>query len=67
MPHDQTDDHLPELADIHKLAIHPLDPTRLYATTHYGTFRSDDGSETWGRDQRRPAVPDDSAAGAAPT
>jgi hypothetical protein len=47
MPHDLTEDRLPELADIHKLAIHPHDPTRLYATTHYGTFRSDDGSGSW--------------------
>ncbi|HEX2916152.1 MAG TPA: hypothetical protein VH186_35660 [Chloroflexia bacterium] len=37
----------PQLADIHKLALHPLDPTRLYATTHYGTFRSDDGAKSW--------------------
>jgi photosystem II stability/assembly factor-like uncharacterized protein len=47
MPHDGTEDRLPELADIHKLAIHPRDPMRLYATTHYGTFRSDDGSASW--------------------
>ena len=47
MPHDGTEDRLPELADIHKLAIHPRDRTRLYATTHYGTFRSDDGSASW--------------------
>lgn len=37
----------PHLADIHKLALHPLDPSRLYATTHYGTFRSDDGAKSW--------------------
>jgi photosystem II stability/assembly factor-like uncharacterized protein len=37
----------PHLADIHKLALHPLNPARLYATTHYGTFRSDDGSKSW--------------------
>jgi photosystem II stability/assembly factor-like uncharacterized protein len=36
-----------KLADIHKLALHPRDPNRLYATTHYGTFRSDDGAESW--------------------
>ena len=47
MPHDETEDHLPELADIHKLAIHPRNPTRLYTTTHYGTFRSDDGAASW--------------------
>jgi photosystem II stability/assembly factor-like uncharacterized protein len=47
MPHDGTEDRLPELADIHKLALHPGDPRRLYATTHYGTFRSDDGSASW--------------------
>ena len=47
MLHDLTENHLPELADIHKLAIHPRDPTRLYATTHYGTFRSDDGAASW--------------------
>jgi photosystem II stability/assembly factor-like uncharacterized protein len=37
----------PELADIHKLAIHPLNPARMYVTTHYGTFRSDDGAQSW--------------------
>ncbi len=37
----------PALADIHKLALHPLNPARLYATTHYGTFRSDDGAKSW--------------------
>lgn len=37
----------PKLADIHKLALHPRHPSRLYATTHYGTFRSDDGSQSW--------------------
>lgn len=37
----------PQLADIHKLALHPQQPNRLYATTHYGTFRSDDGSQSW--------------------
>jgi photosystem II stability/assembly factor-like uncharacterized protein len=37
----------PRLADIHKLALHPRDPLRLYATTHYGTFRSDDGAASW--------------------
>src|SRR5262245_36042447 len=47
MPHDLTADRRPELADIHKLAIHPRDVTRLYATTHYGTFRSDDGAKSW--------------------
>jgi photosystem II stability/assembly factor-like uncharacterized protein len=47
MPHDETADRLPELADIHKLAIHPRDCTRLFATTHYGTFRSDDGAASW--------------------
>ena len=47
MPHDQRENGLPELADVHKLALHPLDPTHLYVTTHYGTFRSDDGSASW--------------------
>ena len=45
MPHDHTADRLPELADVHKLALHPRG--RLYATTHYGTFRSDDSSQSW--------------------
>jgi photosystem II stability/assembly factor-like uncharacterized protein len=45
MPHDHTADRLPELADVHKLALHPHG--RLYATTHYGTFRSDDGAQSW--------------------
>jgi photosystem II stability/assembly factor-like uncharacterized protein len=47
MSHDHTEDRLPELADIHKLAVHPRDRMRLYATTHYGTFRSDDGAASW--------------------
>jgi photosystem II stability/assembly factor-like uncharacterized protein len=37
----------PMLADVHKLALHPLKPARMYATTHYGMFRSDDGSQFW--------------------
>jgi photosystem II stability/assembly factor-like uncharacterized protein len=45
MPHELAEG--PHLADIHKLALHPLNPDRLYATTHYGTFRSDDGSQSW--------------------
>jgi photosystem II stability/assembly factor-like uncharacterized protein len=45
MPHDHTADRLPELADVHKLALHSRG--RLYATTHYGTFRSDDGARSW--------------------
>lgn len=45
VPHER--DGGPELADVHRLAIHPLAPERLYATTHYGTFRSDDGAHTW--------------------
>lgn len=45
VPHEKAEG--PQLADIHKLAVHPLDPSRLYATTHYGTFRSDDGSQSW--------------------
>lgn len=36
-----------ELADIHKIALHPLQPERLYATSHMGTFRSDDGARSW--------------------
>lgn len=47
MPHDETEDHLPELADVHKLALHPRDSACLYATTHYGTYRSDDGAGSW--------------------
>jgi photosystem II stability/assembly factor-like uncharacterized protein len=35
------------MADVHKLALHPRNPMRLYATTHYGTFRSDDGATSW--------------------
>jgi photosystem II stability/assembly factor-like uncharacterized protein len=46
MPHLEREDAA-HLADVHKLALHPRDSSRLYATTHYGTFRSDDGSESW--------------------
>ncbi len=41
------DPNAPKLADIHKLAMHSRNPTRMYATTHYGTYRSDDGSLSW--------------------
>jgi len=46
MPHLEREDGA-HLADVHKLALHPLDHNRLYATTHYGTFRSDDGALSW--------------------
>jgi photosystem II stability/assembly factor-like uncharacterized protein len=46
MPHLEREDGA-HLADVHKLALHPSDPNRLYATTHYGTFRSDDAAHSW--------------------
>lgn len=45
IPHERADG--PGLADIHKLVLHHCDPARMYATTHYGTFRSDDGAASW--------------------
>ncbi len=33
--------------DIHRLAIHPARPERLFLATGMGLYRSDDGGETW--------------------
>lgn len=32
---------------VHKLVVSPADPTRLYAQTHVGTYRSDDSGVAW--------------------
>ena len=32
---------------VHRLLAHPLDPDRLYQQNHCGTYRSDDGGESW--------------------
>jgi photosystem II stability/assembly factor-like uncharacterized protein len=32
---------------VHKVAMHPSRPQRLYAQNHFGVYRSDDGADTW--------------------
>jgi len=32
---------------VHKVAMHPSRPQRLYAQNHGGVYRSDDGGDTW--------------------
>jgi photosystem II stability/assembly factor-like uncharacterized protein len=32
---------------VHKLIAHPANPDRLYQQNHCGTYRSDDGGESW--------------------
>ena len=32
---------------VHKVAQHPLAPSRFYAQNHHGVHRSDDGGDTW--------------------
>jgi photosystem II stability/assembly factor-like uncharacterized protein len=32
---------------VHKLRVHPKNPDRLYQQNHCGTYRSDDGGESW--------------------
>ena len=32
---------------VHKIAMHPSDPRRLYAQNHHGVYRSDDGGDNW--------------------
>jgi photosystem II stability/assembly factor-like uncharacterized protein len=42
-----SEDSTTYLADVHKLALHPTDPHRLYVTMHEATYRSDDGGTSW--------------------
>jgi hypothetical protein len=32
---------------VHKVAMHPGRPDRLYAQNHFGVYRSDDGGDSW--------------------
>ena len=32
---------------VHRIALHPADPRRLYQQSHHGSYRSDDGGENW--------------------
>jgi hypothetical protein len=32
---------------VHKVAMHPARPDRLYAQNHFGVYRSDDGGDSW--------------------
>lgn len=41
-------DSLPESGQcVHSLRLHPTDPARLYQQNHCGTYRSDDGGDSW--------------------
>lgn len=43
----QPDEYPPTGQCVHKLALHPADPDRLYQQNHCGTYRSDDRGESW--------------------
>ena len=41
-------DKYPEFGQcVHKIALHPARPERLFLQNHWGLYRSDDGAETW--------------------
>lgn len=41
-------DRMPEAGHcVHRIVLHPGQPDRLYQQGHSGTYRSDDGGETW--------------------
>jgi hypothetical protein len=41
-------DRFPEFGQcVHKIALHPDRPERLFAQNHHGVYRSDDGAQTW--------------------
>jgi sortilin (neurotensin receptor 3) len=45
LPEDQ---RFPEFGQcVHKVAMHPTRPDRLYAQNHFGVYRSDDGGDSW--------------------
>ncbi len=41
-------DKFPEFGQcVHKIAMHPARPDRLFLQNHWGLYRSDDGAESW--------------------
>jgi hypothetical protein len=45
LPEDQ---RFPEFGQcVHRVAMHPARPERLYAQNHFGVYRSDDGADSW--------------------
>ena len=45
---DYLPDPYPEAGQcVHSLRLHPAAPDRLYQQTHCGTYRSDDGGDSW--------------------
>ncbi len=41
-------DEYPEFGQcVHKLAVHPAEPERMYLQNHGGVFRTDDGGQNW--------------------
>jgi len=44
----QQPDKYPEFGQcVHKMAMHPARPERLFLQNHWGLYRSDDGAESW--------------------
>jgi hypothetical protein len=42
------DQRFPEFGQcVHKVAMHPGNPSRLYAQNHFGVYRSDDSGDSW--------------------
>ena len=46
---EELDNGLPELPEVHALAVHPDDPDVIFAGTQDGPYRSLDGGNTWER------------------
>ena len=42
--------------DIHRLALHPMRPGRIVASTGWGMIHSDDGGDTWRNGSRLPGI-----------
>ena len=42
--------------DIHRLALHPMRPERIVASTGWGMIHSDDGGDTWRNGPRLPGI-----------
>jgi photosystem II stability/assembly factor-like uncharacterized protein len=46
---EELEDGLPELVEVHALAVHPDDPDVIFAGTQDGPYRSVDGGDSWER------------------
>jgi photosystem II stability/assembly factor-like uncharacterized protein len=48
VPHSPEEERFPEFGQcVHKVAMHPSRPERLFAQNHFGVYRSDDGASSW--------------------